>query len=337
MTELTTTSQIESLVIKHFDGALNLEQDRMLADLLKESREAREIFLSYMRLEGRLHSLGRDGLLIEVAETPINSPIRHVRYRNVFAVSAVSACLAGALLFLFAAFELSSVNASSVMQRVKTAATQMVDRTYRVTLFENDASPNTASKAMVNARGGGHFLVRADGDSFVLGSNGDRYWATRGNGPILIAENRGAFRSLVRQAKPQGLFFLGIAASTDEPLLLDIEGLLVLIERHYEIKLMDSDNDSVHWIHGKRRTTAQSNGSHRPDQIDVFVDKDSGVAIQLDLVWHGGSKMQFEFDGSSDLPVQWYEHSYHFPKRSIKYLSEGKNLNKRSTIPFSND
>lgn len=343
MSGLPRRSDIESLIVQHFDGALTIEQEKSLADLLNESQEAKEMFLSYMRLEGRLHSLGRDGLLIKVAETGRTGPTRHRTYRNAFAISALSACLVGAFFFLSGAFGSSSVNASSVMQRAKLSANQIVDRTYEVTLIDKHVSPESVSELTVDARGGGHLLVRASDGSFTLGSNGDGYWATRGDGMIVISENRGAFGPLLRHAKPTGLFFLGVAASANEPLLLDIAGLLALVERNYQIKLMDSDDPSVHWIQGKRRAAArnrampQSIGANRPYQIDIFVDAVSGVAIQFDVAWRGGSKIHFEFHGSNYLPKQWYDHTYHFPNRNIKSLSEEQSSNRRSTRLWSKD
>ena len=57
--------QIENLIVGHFDGTLNEEQEKELAKTLGTSPAAKRLFLSYMRMEGRLHSLGRDGFLRE--------------------------------------------------------------------------------------------------------------------------------------------------------------------------------------------------------------------------------------------------------------------------------
>ena len=63
--EAENRNQFEDLIIGHFDGTLNEEQEKELADALTSSGEAKQTFLSYMRMEGRLHSLGRDGFLRE--------------------------------------------------------------------------------------------------------------------------------------------------------------------------------------------------------------------------------------------------------------------------------
>ena len=63
--EAENRNQIDDLIIGHFDRTLNEEQEMELADALTSSGEAKETFLSYMRMEGRLHSMGRDGFLRE--------------------------------------------------------------------------------------------------------------------------------------------------------------------------------------------------------------------------------------------------------------------------------
>ena len=56
-------NNIEELVVGHFDATLSDEQEEELAAELAASDSAKQLFLSYMRMEGRLHSLGRDGFL----------------------------------------------------------------------------------------------------------------------------------------------------------------------------------------------------------------------------------------------------------------------------------
>jgi hypothetical protein len=61
---------IEQLIIGHFDGSLSEEQEKELAEVLATSTASKQLFLSYMRMEGRLHSLGRDGFLREPVTEP---------------------------------------------------------------------------------------------------------------------------------------------------------------------------------------------------------------------------------------------------------------------------
>ena len=50
---------LEDLIVGHFDGSLSADQEKELADQLTESTPAKLLFLSHMRMEGRLHSLVR--------------------------------------------------------------------------------------------------------------------------------------------------------------------------------------------------------------------------------------------------------------------------------------
>ena len=59
--------EVENLIVGHFDGTLDEGQEQELATALATSAESKQLFLSYMRMEGRLHSLGRDGFLREPA------------------------------------------------------------------------------------------------------------------------------------------------------------------------------------------------------------------------------------------------------------------------------
>ena len=74
--EPKNSNDLEKLIVDHFDGSLTEEQERELAGALATSAETKQLFLSYMRMEGRLHSLGRDGFLRE----PIAGPAS--RYRS---------------------------------------------------------------------------------------------------------------------------------------------------------------------------------------------------------------------------------------------------------------
>ena len=71
MTDKAMNQQaIEQLIIGHFDGSLSEEQEKELAEVLATSTASKQLFLSYMRMEGRLHSLGRDGFLREPTAEP---------------------------------------------------------------------------------------------------------------------------------------------------------------------------------------------------------------------------------------------------------------------------
>ena len=140
--------EIENLIVGHFDGTLNEEQEKELATALATSAESKQLFLSYMRMEGRLHSLGRDGFLREPAAESVAEPeqsathtadtaplVRNGRRRlRLFAASSLAVCAAVMLILLSGVLLPSTVNANSVLKRAQAAASELIDRTYRVTI-----------------------------------------------------------------------------------------------------------------------------------------------------------------------------------------------------------
>ena len=65
---------LEDLVVGHFEGSLTPDQEQELAAAISSSEDTKQLFLSYMRMEGRLHSLGRDGFLREPDHESFKTP-----------------------------------------------------------------------------------------------------------------------------------------------------------------------------------------------------------------------------------------------------------------------
>ena len=165
--------EVENLIVGHFDGTLNEEHEKELAAALAPSDEAKQLFLSYMRMEGRLHSLGRDGFLrkpskepaIELEQSVPQSadvvPLvgsGHQRLR-LLAASSLAVCAGVILILLSGVLWPSTVNASSVLKRAQAAASELIDRTYRVTISRK--GERWSKRVLrVNARGGGRFVLR---------------------------------------------------------------------------------------------------------------------------------------------------------------------------------
>jgi hypothetical protein len=320
---------IEELIVGHFDGSLTEPQETELAEALAASASSKQLLLSYMRMEGRLHSLGRDGFLREPAADPeaiirqpadITSADQHgnqhspsMRSRFLAVSTSLAAC-AAVILMLTSGLWPSSVNASSVLQKAQHAAAEMVDRTYRMVLADSDAESGSGGREFtINVRGGGRYVVRPTDGGYVMGSDGTNFWAARQTGPVWVT---GSFRSLspeLRRRIPNRPL-LGLLTSPDEPFLLDMSSLLSLIEREYEIELGDSDDVTEHHV----RATLQSGRRGRPPVIDFWADADSGVVLRAKREWPGGRQARFEFVKSSTLPDQWYHYSQHAPDRQIQ-------------------
>jgi outer membrane lipoprotein-sorting protein len=319
--------EIENLIVGHFDGTLNEKQEKELAAMLASSAEAKQLFLSYMRMEGRLHSLGRDGFLREpIAEPAIEAerstqqPIsvapvgRSVRQRlSLLAAStSLAVCAAVMLMLLSGVLWPSSVSASSVLQRAQQAAAELIDRTYRVTLSgTGERSPT--SELTINVRGGGRFLVRPVDGAFVMGSDGTEYWVTQ-SGPVWMASDSRSLAPKLKRTIPN-MWLFGIAASPNEPLLLDMAGLLSLIERKHDVELIDSASPAEHHVRATLRLGRRNTPRNAPERIDFWADADSGVALRAEVRWSGGRQMRFELVESVKLSDQWYHHSEHAPGR----------------------
>ncbi len=325
--ERRTDPKLEDLITGHFDGTLTEDEEKELAKVLKESVDAKQLFLSHMRMEGRLHSLGRDGFLREPVANPVIESGRSTpqssdidppvgsgrrRLRLLAASTSLVACAVVVLMLLSGVLVPSSVSASSVVQKAKKAASELIDRTYHVTLADSDGRSETR-ELVLNVRGGGAFLLRPVDNASAMGCDGIDYWAVQQNGPVWVTGNR---RTLAQKMKrtTSGRWLFGIAASPDEPLLLEMTGLLSLIERRFDVELMDTEDRSEYHV----RATSRSGPRNAPERIDFWADADSGVALRAEIRWQDGRQMRFRLAETSRLPEKWYHHSQHAPDRPVR-------------------
>jgi hypothetical protein len=170
-------SALEDLIVGHFDGNLSVDQERELAKAIAESLESKRLFLSYMRMEGRLYSLGHDGFLsidaqdkdtltlpvenTQAAQPDYNQPLS-TRSRFWAAASSMAVCAVLIAILGWGVWP-SSVNANSVLQKAKQAAAELIDRTYRVTI-SGSKEHSQSRELTINVRGGGRLVIQpADG------------------------------------------------------------------------------------------------------------------------------------------------------------------------------
>lgn len=324
--------EIESLIVGHFDDTLNEEQEKQLASALAASPKAKQLFLSHMRMEGRLHSLGRDGFLREPAGESAadpHPPLIHTvdvapsdrigRQRiHLFAASSLAVCVAMMLMLLSGVFWSSSVNASSVLQRAQAAAAELIDRTYRVTI-SNEGDRSSMRELRVDARGGGRFVLRPLDGAYVVGSDGSDYWLTRHNGPVWVTKKRWLLVPKLKRTMTNSWLF-GIASSPNEPLLLDMAGVLSLIERKHNVELIDSASSSEHHVRATWKRGRRNPAPNAPVSIDLWADAESGVGLRAEMRWADGRHIQFELLESMPLSDRWYHYSKHAPEGEIRRL-----------------
>lgn len=322
---------IEELVVGHFDGTLTEEQEKELAAELAASDSAKQLFLSYMRMEGRLHSLGRDDFLREPtteAQATVSHPadsapaVQHRRrsWGSRVWTASTSLAVCAAVMLTWTLWP-SSVSASSVLERAQQAAAEMVDRTYRLVMTSPNGARGPMSREMrITVRGGGRFVVQPDHGVYVMGSDGTDFWITRRNGPVFVT---GDFRTLApelqRRIPNRGLVD-GILASPDEPLLLDMSGLLLLIEHRYDIELVDSDNPAEHHVKATRRSDFRGG----PSIINLEADAERGVVLKAQVSFDRSRQRTWELIETLTLSDQWYHHSEHAPDRPVERLDAAK-------------
>ena len=324
-------NDLEDLIIGHFDGTLTEVEEKELAKTLNTSPEAKALFLSYMRLEGRLHSFGRDGFLqppSTVSDTTASSsPDANVeltdagqhlvprRSRMWTVATSVAACAA---MLLIAAWGLqpAPVNANTVLQRAQQAAEEPIDRTYRLTITaEQDERASTQQALMVFVRGGGCFVVQPVDGSYAMGSDGAEYWFIPQKGPVWVTDNfRGLAQDIQKRIPHRRL--LELAASPHEPLLMQMSSLLNLIANAYDMELVDTTNANEHHL----RATLRSSKRARPPQIDFWADAKSGVVVRAEITWNPNRLVCFELMESPALNAQWYHYSSHTANRNVKRL-----------------
>ncbi len=320
---------IENLIVGHFDGTLIEEQEKKLADVLATSAEAKQMFVSYMRLEGRLHSLGRDGFLRDPIAEPISEPERPAppstdteplvlngrpRLRIFAASTSLAVCAVVILMLLSGVLWPSSVSASSVLRKAQQAAEELIDRTYRVTVSGSRASFQT-QELTINVRGGGRYVIQPVGGAYVMGNDGTDFWVTRKNGPVFVTSD---YRSLdpELQRKIPNKRLLEVAASSDGPLLMGMPDLLSLIQRKYDLELVESAASKEHHI----RATVKSGRRNGREAIDLWSDVDSGVPLRAEVRWANGRQTRFELVEYVKLSEQWYHYSEHAPGRKVERI-----------------
>jgi outer membrane lipoprotein-sorting protein len=331
-------NRIEDLIVGHFDGTLNEQQEMQLARAMSASAESQQLFLSYMRMEGRLHSLGRDGFFHETEATAFSQakqvPITTAEIvatawrgrprRRLLAVSSMFACAAVALMLLAGVAWPSTVSASDVLERAQQAAAELIDRTYRVTLFDS-ATQSQPKELTLNVRGGGCFLLRPTDDAFIMGSDGMEYWAAQQRRPVWVASESRLLARRLRRNLP-GMWLFGIATSQNEPLLLDMTGLLSLIERRHDVELIDSRASNVHHVRGRLKNGRRKLPSNTPETIDLWADAKTGVGLRADVTWADGRQIRFELIDSKQLSNQWYHRSQHVPDREVRRFQDENRL-----------
>lgn len=350
MTKSEKKDELQDLIVGHFDGSLSETQERELAAELNSSGEAKQLFLSHMRMEGRLHSLGRDGFLREPDEGQDDSRVAGTLARQEVGIeTTVSPAAAGspryvavseenkqsrfaltiswvvlATVMLISSWVVwpSSVSASTVLLKAQQAAAEMVDRSYRfVPTVPPGEDDSAARDLMVTVRGGGQFVVQPENGLYVMGSDGKNFWMARREGPVFVTADYRSLAPELRRRIPNRQLLDRVLASPNEPLLLEISALLQLIEQRYDIELIASDAPAEHHVRATLRRGARRGAS----VVDFWADAETGVLLRAEMEGEDVKFTRFELVGTpADLSAEWYHHSQHAPDRPVERLGPAK-------------
>ena len=220
-----------------------------------------------------------------------------------------------------------SGNAIAAVERSLAAAKELVARHYRITVTKGNDSNNTRDVTSdLYVQGTGRFALRypalIPNRDVWLGSDGTESWFLPSIGPVRVGDQTGLGKWLAKREQ----------LSTP---ILYIETILTRLKRGYDLRqesdetltLDDGKTVICEHIIGdlklKESTTA-------PDKIELWCNKQTGVAIRLDGIYSqpahawSRSKTSIVFVDSPDLSDEWFTPAGHHRgvRRTLRFDSE---------------
>ena len=219
-------------------------------------------------------------------------------------------------------FPKQAESAMATVERAISAALVPQDRTYRVRIQPaGAASSNTPLEATLYLRGGERFVVRHPGivsGEMWLGTNGRKLWFVPAIGPVLEGDRLGLL--------PQWHDEAGVALP-----YLQLATILRRLQDRYELEEVPTSESVRQHIRG-RRVSADAGW---PATIDLWVDRDTGVAEELTLDWPeatvGARRVQFQLTSQAPLGDNWYDHTAHHAADRKVFHSDGGGANKEES------
>ena len=150
-------------------------------------------------------------------------------------------------------------------------------------------------------RGASQFVIRPVDGSYIMGSDGSEFWITRPNGPVWVTNTYRSLAPALRRRIPNRRI-LGLATSPNEPLMLEISGLMTLIKRNYDIELVNSPGSPEHHV----RATLRSARANVPQHIEFWADSDTGVVTKAVTHWPNQCSRALELVTSEPLHQDWF-------------------------------
>lgn len=267
------------------------------------------------------------GRVMQSIHAEHNSPALPLKSRRVWWASLATLAAAIMLGLLFLSPEVGSKTALAAVERSLQAAAQDVDRRYAIFVTQSTATaPNEKNFApeahkfatdpspiTLTVRGARRFLweQRVALGTMRVGSNGEEYWMVPSVGPVMVAAEGSLIERLLSEKQ------------LSTPILTMTTALEWLRDRYELENLPDEDLMSpenagirVHCEHirGRLRNTEEI---LKPDKIEFWSDRDTGVVHRLKAHWPNNAKFKWrQVDvrlqpTPGDLPADWYDHARH--------------------------
>ncbi|MEO1525277.1 MAG: hypothetical protein AAFX06_07565 [Planctomycetota bacterium] len=255
--------------------------------------------------------------------TTLRSPFKHRRIAILTSVLSVAA----AFVVVFFAVPQQSVSAAMAsLERLVDAATEPLDRTYRVSVVEEYSpekrprnlpeeahrrdSKQQVDGATLYVRGANQYLMTLQldsGETRTLGCDGTQSWAFRENGPVHTSTDLSRFRG-------------GVPGQQQDFPFLNIYAHLSRLRTGYEVELQEVQQGSNRTRLTGRRKSREVRG---PKRVEIWFDPDSGTVygMLLDGLRRGGGgpkSIMLELVDQSKLPVDFFSHqSHHESERRV--------------------
>ena len=93
-------------------------------------------------------------------------------------------------------------------------------------------------------------------------------------------------------------------------------GVLQLIDRKYDVELVDSEDSKQHHVVATRRPGFRRGAL----VIRLEADANSGVVLRVEMQFEDSGKRMFEMIETPTLSNGWYHYSEHAPDSEVEHL-----------------
>lgn len=340
------SQEIESLISRQFDGELSGEEHQRLQEWINSKPENAKSFVELAMLHDRLMTTSSqangkgDDFFVATSKTSFSATSIQKRTRWTIGVASSLAALLLISLFIIQVFQgTPALAAETQLERLIENARDSPDRTYLITSldlrgkkrfrgrnrngYRNQSNPRgektqaPVDGALLHLRGeNSYVLVRrfSNGDEFITGSDGDTSWTVPPQGRVRVSDDAGRFRG-------------GMPGNQHSIPFINLHDDLEQIRDAYDIQWLDAasatsvSNSALGCLVAKKKS-AQNRG---PKFVEIWFDLETGVVVEMLLdklpqARGGPEKVLLELIDESDLPEDFFEHTYHHDSnRKVKH------------------